>query len=122
MLSLLIEALLVVVLKELLNETKSSTMKLSTALVLLAATGTTNGFVVPSSTSISTTSSSSSALFANIRPPTKKNEVLEFGWDGTTALGGAVDDSQPARMLEDIRASGETQNSACDLFNANLGE
>ena len=96
-------------------------MKLSTALVLLAASGI-NGFVVPSSSSSISTTSSSSALFANIRPPTKKNEVLEFGWDGTTALGGAVDDSQPARMLEDIRASGETQNSACDLFNANLGE
>ena len=95
-------------------------MKLSTALVLLA-TGTTNAFVVVPSTSISTTSSSS-ALCAEIRPPSKKNEVLEFGWDGTTALGGAVDDSKPARMLDEIRASGETQNSACDLFNANLGE
>ena len=94
-------------------------MKLSTALVLLA-TGTTNAFVVPSTTSVTT--SSSSALCAEIRPPTKKNEVLEFGWDGTTALGGAVDDSKPARMLDEIRASGETQNSACDLFNANLGE
>eukprot|EP00986_Skeletonema_menzelii_P005814 scaffold2153_cov144-Skeletonema_menzelii.AAC.7 len=95
-----------------------TTMKLSTALVLLA-TGTTNAFVVvPSSTSIS----SSTALKAEIRPPTPKNEVLEFGWDGTTALGGAVDNSQPARMLDEIRASGETQNSACDLFNANLGE
>lgn len=94
-------------------------MKLSTALVLLASTGTTNAFVVPST---SATTTSSSALCAEIRPPTPKNEVLEFGWDGTTALGGAVDDSQPARMLDEIRASGETQNSACDLFNANLGE
>jgi hypothetical protein len=93
-------------------------MKLSTALVLLASTGTTNAFVVPSTTSI--TSTSSSALCAEIRPPTPKNEVLEFGWDGTTALGGAVDDSKPARMLDEIRASGEMQNSACDLFNANL--
>jgi len=33
-----------------------------------------------------------------------------------------VVDSKPARMLDEIRASGETQNSACDLFNANLGE
>ena len=33
-----------------------------------------------------------------------------------------MDDSQPARMLDEIRESGETQNSACDLFNANLGE
>lgn len=98
-------------------------MKLSAALILLAA-GSANAFVVPSSsTSVSTTSSfSSSALFAEIRPKSEKNTVLEFGWDGTTALGGAVDDSKPARMLDEIRASGETQNSACDLFNANLGE
>eukprot|EP00985_Skeletonema_marinoi_P005837 scaffold2543_cov90-Skeletonema_marinoi.AAC.3 len=97
-------------------------MKLSTALVLLA-TGTTNAFVVvPSTTTSISTTSTTSALCAEIRPPSKKNEVLEFGWDGTTALGGAVDDSKPARMLDEIRASGETQNSACDLFNANLGE
>lgn len=99
-------------------------MKLSAAFILLAA-GSANAFVVPSSTSVLTTassSSSSSALSAEIRPKTEKNKVLEFGWDGTTALGGAVDDSKPARMLDEIRASGETQNSACDLFNANLGE
>ena len=105
--------------KEISNQ-PTLTMKLSTALVLLA-TGTTNAFVVPSSTT-SVTTSSTSALCAEIRPPSKKNEVLEFGWDGTTALGGAVVDSKPARMLDEIRASGETQNSACDLFNANLGE
>ena len=35
----------------------------------------------------------SSALNAEICPPSKKNEVLEFGWDGTTALGGAEVDS-----------------------------
>jgi len=67
-------------------------------------------------------SSSTSSLDAEIRGPTKKNEVLEFGWDGTTALGGAVDNSKPARLLDDIRASGETQSEACQLFNANLGE
>ena len=66
--------------------------------------------------------SSSTALSAEIRPKSEKNEVLEYGWDGTTALGGAVDNSKPARMLDEIRASGETQNSACDVFNANLGE
>lgn len=65
---------------------------------------------------------SSSSLNAEIRGPTAKNEVLEFGWDGTTALGGAVDNSKPARLLDDIRASGETQSEACQLFNANLGE
>lgn len=63
---------------------------------------------------------SSTSIQAQIRPKTDKAEVLEFGWDGTTALGGAVDNSKPARMLEDIRASGETQSSACELFNANL--
>ena len=61
-------------------------------------------------------------LNAEIRPPTDKNNVLEYGWDGTTALGGAVVDSKPARLLDQIRASGETQSDACELFNANLGE
>ena len=32
------------------------------------------------------------------------------------------DDSKPARMLDEIRAAGETQSEACELFNANLGE
>lgn len=62
----------------------------------------------------------SAALNAEIRGPSKKNDVLENGWDGTTALGGAVVDSKPARMLDEIRASGETQTDACELFNANL--
>lgn len=57
---------------------------------------------------------------AEIRPPSDKKEVLDFGWDGTTALGGAVDDSKPARYLDEIRASGETQSPPCELFNANL--
>jgi hypothetical protein len=61
-------------------------------------------------------------LRAEIRPPTEKNDVLEYGWDGTTALGKAVVDSKPARLLDQIRASGETQSDACQLFNANLGE
>ena len=61
-------------------------------------------------------------LCAEIRPPTEKNDVLEYGWDGTTALGKAVVDSKPARLLDQIRASGETQSDACELFNANLGE
>mmetsp|Transcript_5106 Transcript_5106/g.11300 ORF Transcript_5106/g.11300 Transcript_5106/m.11300 type:complete len:213 (-) Transcript_5106:177-815(-) len=92
-------------------------MKLSVAL-LLSATAATQGFVVPSSTSCTT--ATTTALSAEIRPATKKNEVLEFGWDGTTALGGAVDNSKPARLLDEIRASGETQSEACQLFNANL--
>ena len=63
----------------------------------------------------------SSQLQAEIRPPSIKNEVLEYGWDGTTALGKAVVDSKPARLLDEIRASGEVQSEACQLFNANLG-
>ncbi|KAL7570081.1 hypothetical protein ACA910_017113 [Epithemia clementina (nom. ined.)] len=59
-------------------------------------------------------------VHAEIRGPTEKSQVLKFGWDGTTAKGGAVVDSQPARMLEDIRASGETIPEECELFNANL--
>ena len=57
---------------------------------------------------------------AEIRGPTEKSKELRFGWDGTTALGGAVVDSQPARMLEDIRAVGETIPDECEVFNANV--
>jgi len=60
------------------------------------------------------------SLAAKIRGPTDKSEELRFGWDGTTALGGAVVDSQPARYLADIRAAGETLPSACEVFNANV--
>ena len=59
-------------------------------------------------------------LAANIRGPTEKAKELRFGWDGSTALGGAVEVAKPARMLEDIRASGETIPEECELFNANL--
>jgi hypothetical protein len=57
---------------------------------------------------------------AQIRGPSEKSQELRFGWDGTTALGGAVVDSQPARMLEDIRAVGETIPDECEVFNANV--
>ena len=92
------------------------TMKLALALCALAAA---DAFVAPPAAS---TGRALSSIAANIRGPTDKNEVLEFGWDGTTALGGAVDNSKPARMLDEIREAGETQSSACELFNANLGE
>lgn len=46
--------------------------------------------------------------------------VLRFGWDGTTALGGAVEVAKPARLLADIRAAGETIPEECEVFNANL--
>jgi hypothetical protein len=62
----------------------------------------------------------STDLAAEIRGPTKKAEQLRFGWDGTTALGGAVENAAPARMLEDIRAAGETVPSECEVFNANV--
>jgi hypothetical protein len=60
------------------------------------------------------------ALGAEIRKPTEKSEELRFGWDGTTALGGAVEVAKPSRMLADIREAGETIPEACELFNANL--
>lgn len=61
-----------------------------------------------------------SALNAEIRGPTEKAKELRFGWDGTTALGGAVDNSKPARMLDEIRAAGEGVPSDCEVFNANV--
>jgi hypothetical protein len=60
------------------------------------------------------------ALQAEIRPPTEKAETLRFGWDGTTALGGAVEVAKPARMLDEIRASGEIIPDECEVFNANV--
>ena len=95
------------------------------ALLALSATSAAAFVVQPTTRACSTSLNAEekekfAAIAAEIRGPTEKNQVLEFGWDGTTALGGAVDDSQPARMLEDIKASGETQSSACDVFNANL--
>ncbi len=66
------------------------------------------------------TSTSSSSLAANIRGPTEKAEVLANGWDGTTALGGAVEVAKPSRMLDEIREAGETIPDACEVFNANL--
>jgi hypothetical protein len=59
-------------------------------------------------------------LAAEIRAPSDKSDELRFGWDGTTALGGAVVDSQPARMLDEIRAVGEDIPDECEIFNANL--
>lgn len=70
---------------------------------------------------ISTTRSSSSSLhMVEIRPPTEKADTLRFGWDGTTALGGAVEVAKPARMLAEIRAVGETIPSECEMFNNNV--
>jgi hypothetical protein len=63
---------------------------------------------------------SSTALAAEIRPDSEKSKVLRFGWDGSSALGGAVVDSTPARMLDEIRAVGETIPDDCEVFNANV--
>jgi hypothetical protein len=76
-----------------------------------------NAWVVPCS---STIRPSSTLLRAEIRPATSKAKELRFGWDGTTALGGAVDNSKPARLLEDIKASGETIPEAAELFLQNM--
>jgi hypothetical protein len=67
-----------------------------------------------------TSRTTSSSLAAEIRGPTEKSEVLRNGWDGTTALGGAVEVAKPARMLDDIREQGETIPDDCEIFNANL--
>jgi HopJ type III effector protein len=59
------------------------------------------------------------ALFG-IREKSEKAKELAFGWDGTTALGGAVEVAKPARMLDAIRAAGETIPNDCEVFNANV--
>ena len=55
-----------------------------------------------------------------IRDKTEKAKELAFGWDGTTALGGAVEVAKPTRMLDVIRAAGETIPDDCEVFNANV--
>ena len=89
-------------------------MKLAIATILIASA---SAFAPSTTPSFKT---STTALDAKIRGPTEKAKELAFGWDGTTALGGAVDDSQPARMLEDIREAGESIPDDCEVFNANL--
>jgi len=91
-------------------------MKYSIAL-FLAALSTAEAFT-PRAFGISRRVETS--LSAKIRPKTDKAEQLAYGWDGTTALGGAVEVAKPTRMLEDIRASGETIPSECEVFNANV--
>jgi hypothetical protein len=89
-------------------------MKFSTAFVLAAIAPTVSAFAPIG------VSRSSTALSAEIRGPTQKADVLENGWDGTSALGGAVEVAAPARMLDDIRAAGETIPPDCEVFNANV--
>jgi len=97
-------------------------MKLYTAIPIVVSSifvSTVTAFV-PGSCSTSVSFVGSTALNANIRGPTDKSEELRFGWDGTNALGGAVEVAKSSRLLEDIRAGGETIPEACELFNANL--
>jgi len=102
-------------------------MKLSTAIPIVVSSivgcsTVVTAFAPSSSVSfvVDLVRSSRTALDANIRGPTDKDKELRFGWDGTNALGGAVEVAKSSRLLEDIRANGETIPEACELFNANL--
>lgn len=90
-------------------------MKFSTAIILAATVSNVSAFAP-----VGMSRSSATSLNAEIRGPTDKADELEFGWDGTTALGGAVEVAAPARMMDDIRASGETIPPDCEVFNANV--
>jgi hypothetical protein len=94
------------------------------SIIVLATAGTSHAFSPSCSNNnvraAAAAAASSSTLRAEIRDASDKKDELRFGWDGTTALGGAVDDSQPARMLVDIRAAGETVPDECEVYNANV--
>ncbi|OEU20818.1 HopJ-domain-containing protein [Fragilariopsis cylindrus CCMP1102] len=97
-------------------------MKLASIIVLATTAGTSHAFS-PSCTNNNVRAaavSSSSTLRANIRDASDKKDELRFGWDGTSALGGAVEIATPARMLADIRAAGEDVPDECELYNANV--
>lgn len=91
-------------------------MKLLCVTALALFLKDTNGFqlVTPS------TRHCGSRLAAEIRDKSEKAAELRFGWDGTTPLGGATEVAMPARMLDEIRAAGETIPSECEVFNSNL--
>lgn len=93
-------------------------MRFSQAALLIISTVSTVQAFAPQAFGVSRLTTTS--LQAEIRDASKKSDTLRFGWDGTTALGGAVVDSQPARMLSDIRENGETIPDDCELFNANV--
>lgn len=106
-------------------------MKFSAAFVSVALTATTVDSFSPASSlgfrsskacpSVTTTSGSSSSTgLCAIRDKKEKSQELRFGWDGTTALGGAVEQAKPARLLDEIRAAGETIPDECEVFNANV--
>jgi hypothetical protein len=91
-------------------------MKFSAALSLALIAPAANAFAPKA---FGVVNRATTSLAAEIRPPSKKSDDLRFGWDGSTALGGAVEVAAPARMLADIRAAGEDIPSDCELFNAN---
>mmetsp|Transcript_3682 Transcript_3682/g.7719 ORF Transcript_3682/g.7719 Transcript_3682/m.7719 type:complete len:213 (+) Transcript_3682:44-682(+) len=92
-------------------------MRVTATLALLVATTQQAQGFAPAAFGVAR---STTGLNAEIRGPSEKAETLAFGWDGTTAKGGAVVDSKPARMLDEIRAAGETIPEECEIFNANL--
>mmetsp|Transcript_23024 Transcript_23024/g.32233 ORF Transcript_23024/g.32233 Transcript_23024/m.32233 type:complete len:213 (+) Transcript_23024:57-695(+) len=92
-------------------------MKFATSSLVLALVSCSAFAFAPASFGVTR---SQPALNANIRGPTEKSKELRFGWDGTTPLGGAVENAKPARMLDEIKEAGETIPSACELFNANF--
>lgn len=89
----------------------------SSVYVCLLAASSASAFI-PKGFGVSTRGDAS--LSAEIRPKTEKAKELAFGWDGTTPLGGAVEVAKPTRMLDEIRAAGETIPSECEVFNANV--
>jgi hypothetical protein len=91
-------------------------MKFATSSFLLASAIAGTSAFAPASTS----GRPALALNANIRDKSDKAEDLAFGWDGTTALGGAVENAKPSRMLTEIKEAGETIPSECEVFNANV--
>ena len=94
-------------------------MKVSVSIAALIALSGCEAFAPPAF-GVSSSARVSVGVNANIRGPTEKAEELRFGWDGTQARGGAVENAAPTRMLEDIRAAGETIPSDCEVFNANV--
>jgi len=94
------------------------TIRGATILALVSPLGGTRGFI-PAVCSFARASRKSTRTEVLAHPGERAKE-LRWGWDGTTALGGAVEVARPARLLEDIRASGESIPDECEVFNANL--
>jgi hypothetical protein len=101
-------------------------LSIVTSVVVIIATTTTTAFVPSTCVPIMDQSRCARSVgntivrYAEIREKTEKAKELAFGWDGTTALGGAVEVAKPARMLDAIRSAGETIPNDCEVFNANV--